>query len=251
MGLVAILEILCLAGEKVQAEAVRKDLLTLYPSGRHLSRANLAWARLLGTTGNAADSAELLRTIIASDREAPEADEARLALAALLSEGKLHPKEAETFPTPQKLLAEIRRNDRKGNAAQKALLVELRMHMNQARWKEAVDTATRVQAGSRSPEELKAAGEFRAEALNAWIQQLLDRKTLDPLLPYLDKEGITALRPELRATLVRALAQAGLPGAARSTTELAPPAEKAPLLKVAMEATADRKSTRLNSSHRL
>jgi len=197
-----------------------------------------ALARLLGTTGNAADSAELLRTIIASDREAPEADEARLALAALLSEGKLHPKEAETFPTPQKLLAEIRRNDRKGNAAQKALLVELRMHMNQARWKEAVDTATRVQAGSRSPEELKAAGEFRAEALNAWIQQLLDRKTLDPLLPYLDKEGITALRPELRATLVRALAQAGLPGAARSTTELAPPAEKAPLLKVAMEATA-------------
>jgi len=237
MGLVAIVETLCLAGEKEQAEAARKDLQTLYPSSRYASRVNLAWARLLGTTGDAAGSAELLRTIIVSDREAPEADEARLALAALLSEGKLHPKEAETFPTPQKLLAEIRKNDRKGNAAQKALLVELRMHMSQARWKEAVDTATRVQAGSKGPEELKAATDFRTEALNSWTQQLLDKKTLDPLLPYLDQGGIGALRPELRLNLVRTLAQAGLPEAARTTAELAPASERTALLKVAVDAT--------------
>ena len=238
LGLVAILETLCLAGEKEQAETARKDLRSLYPTSRYASRADLAWARLLGTTGDPAGAAELLRTIITRDREAPEADEARLALASLLSEGKLHPKEAETFPTPQKLLAEIRKNDRKGNTAQKALLVELRMHMNQARWKEAVDTATKVRAGSRSPAELQTAEGFRAEALRAWTQQLLDKKTLDPLLPYLDEEGLGALSPELRMNLVQALAQTGLPAAAKTAAELAPQNERAALRKATLEATA-------------
>lgn len=59
-GLVAILETLCLAKEKAQAEATRKDLQTLYPSSSYASRANLAWARLLGTTGDAPGSAEVL-----------------------------------------------------------------------------------------------------------------------------------------------------------------------------------------------
>ena len=237
-GLVAILETLCLAKEKEQAEAARKDLLTLYPSSRYASRANLAWARLLGTTGDAPDAAEILRTIISADKDTPEADEARLALASILSEGKLHPKEAEMFPTPEKLLAEIRKNDRKGNAARKALLVELRVAMNQAKWEHALITATKLREESSNPEEMAKTGEFRAEALKSWTQQLLDKKSVDPLLPYLDKEGINTLSPEQRLNVVRILAQSGLPDAARTTAELAPPSEKAALMKVAMEATA-------------
>jgi hypothetical protein len=228
-GLVAILETLCLTKEKDQAEAVRKDLRLLYPSSRYASRANLAWARLLGTTGDAPGSAEILRTIIMTDRNTPEADEARLALASLLSEGKLHPKEAETFPTPQKLLAEIRKNSRKENAARKTLLVELRMHMSQAKWKEALDTATKLREGSTDPEEMAHTEEFRAEALRSWTQQLLDKKSVDPLLPYLDRAGINALSPEQRSHLVRMLAQTGLPEAARTIADLSPDTERPPL----------------------
>jgi hypothetical protein len=235
-GLVAILETLCLAQEQAQAEATRKDLQTLYPASRYASRANLAWARLLGTTGDAPGSAEILRKIIATDRDTPVADEARLALASLLSEGKLHPKEAETFPTPQKLLSEIRNTDRKGNAARKALLVELRMHMSQARWKQAMDTATKLLETSTNPEETAKAGEFRAEALRSWTQQLLDKKSVDPLLPYLDKAGINTLSPEQRTNLVRLLAHAGLPDAAKTIAELGPPSERPALVKAAMEA---------------
>lgn len=235
-GLVAILEILCLAQEKEQAAAARKDLQTLYPSSRYASRANLAWARLLGTTGDAPGAAEIFRTIITKNPNSPEADEARLALASLLSEGKLHPKEAETFPTPQKLLAEIRKSDRKGNAARKALLVELRMHMGQARWKEAVDTSTKLIEGSTTAEDVSQIAELRAEALRSWTQQLLDKKTVDPLLPYMDRAGILALAPEQRLGLVRALARTGLVEAARTTAELAPAGEKQLLLMAAAEA---------------
>jgi tetratricopeptide (TPR) repeat protein len=236
-GLVAILETLCLANEKEQAEATRKDLQALYPSGRYTSRANLAWARLLGTTGDAPGAAEILRTIITSDKDTPEADEARLALASLLSEGKLHPKEAEMYPAPQKLLAEIHRNDRQGNAARKALLVELRIDMSQARWKQALDTANKLMEDSSSPEERAKTGALRADALKSWAQQCLDQKSVDPLLPYLDNVGINALSPEQRLNLIRLLAQSGLPDAAKTTAELAPQGERATLMKVVMEAT--------------
>ena len=237
-GLVAILEVLCLAGEKDQAEATRKDLQNLYPSSQYTSRVNLAWARLLGTTGDALGSAEILRTIISKDRDTPEADEARLALATLLSEGKLHPKEAETFPTPEKLLSEIRKSDRKGDKARKALLVELRLNMSHARWKEALDTTTKLLENSLSSEDMARTAEFRAEALRSWTQQLLDKKTVDPLLPYLDLAGITALSPEQRTLLVKTLAQTGLPEAARTVIEMAPDKERPDLLKVAADATS-------------
>jgi len=237
-GLVAILETLCQAKEKEQAEAARKDLQALYPAGRYASRANLAWARLLGTTGDAPGSAEILRAIIKTDQDTPEADEARLALATLLSEGKLHPKEAATFPSPEKLLAEIRKSDRKGSAARKVLLVEYQTRRSQARWKEALDTTTKLIAASATPEERTQIAVFRAEALHAWAQQLLDKKTVDPLLPYLDRAGINALSPEQRGNLVLLLAQSGLTQAARTAAELAPQTEKPALLKVALEATA-------------
>ena len=211
-GLVAILQALCLAKEKDQAEAVRKDLQRLYPTTRYMSRADLAWGRLLGSMEDAPDAAELFRGIITRDPESSEADEARLALATLLSEGKLHPKEAEAYPAPQKLLADVRKNDRKGALAQRALFVELRMDMNQARWKEAFDVSAKLLGTSPDPEEEKAARDLRTEALKAWTQQLLDRKTLDPLLPFLDRETINLLTPGERASLVRLPDPAGPSG---------------------------------------
>lgn len=236
-GLVAILEVYCLAGEKDSAKTVRNDFQTLYPSSKYASRANLAWARLLGTTGDPAGAAEILRTIIAKNPENPESDEARLALASLLSDGKLHPKEAETYPAPQKLLEEIRKSDRKGDKAQKALLVELRLHMNQAEWKQAVDTTTKLMASHLDPEGMAQIQELRHQALRSWTQQLLDKKTLDPLLPYLDRPSLMALSKEQRLFLARAMAQLGLPEGAQKIVNLAPTAEKPALFKAVADAS--------------
>ncbi len=225
-GLVAILEVLCLAGEKDQAQAVRNDLQNLYPGSRYQSRADLAWGRLLGTKGDAPGAAETFRTIITRDKDTAEADEARLALASLLSDGKLHPKEAETYPTPKALLDQIRKSDRKGDKSRRALLVELRLNMNQARWKEAVDTTGKLLEGHPDPAEQAQTLELRSQALRSWAQQLLDKKTLDPLLPYLDRSGIAALSKEQHVLLVKTMAQQGLPEGAKAIAELAPAAER-------------------------
>ena len=235
-GLVAILETFCLAKDKTQAEATRKDLQRLYPSSRYTQRADLAWARLLGTTGDAPGSAELLRAIITKDPESAEADEARLALASLLSEGRLHPKEAGTFPTPQKLLGEIRRNDSKGGTAKKILLVTLRMQVNQGQWKEALDTSSKLLKENANPANAADIETLRANALKSWAEQLLNKKSLSPILPYLDKTGINTLTPEHRTRLVRLLAQQGMLESARIVAELSPAAERQLLLKTASEA---------------
>jgi hypothetical protein len=236
-GLVAILEVLCQAGERDQAEATRKDLENLYPASKYESRANLAWARMLGTSGDGPGAAEILRTIITKDGDSPEADEARLALATLLSEGKLKPKEAETFPAPEKLLSEIHKSALKGNKARTVLLVELKLRMKSGQWKEALETTTKMMAGNPTPDERVKTSEFRTEALRSWAQQALDKNDLDPLLPYLDQAGIQALTPELRSRLVKTLAQEGLPEAAMTTVDLAPTEEKQALLKLLSEST--------------
>ncbi|HNX31316.1 MAG TPA: hypothetical protein PKM35_06890 [Holophaga sp.] len=237
-GLVAILETFCLAKDKTQAEATRGDLRKFYPASRYNQRADLAWARLLGTTGDAPGSAELLRSVINQNPGTGEADEARLALATLLSEGKLQPKEAGAFPSPQKLLGEIRQNDRKGDFAHKSLFVQLRLQMKQGNWKEALDTSAKLLKDGPGAAETTEIGALRLRALRSWAQQMLDKKTLAPLLPYLDKAGINALLPEQRTTLVRTLAQKGLPEPARIVAELSPAAEGPLLLKAASEAAS-------------
>lgn len=234
-GLVATFEVLALAGEKEQAEAIRKDFRNLYPASPYDPRVNLAWARLLSSKGQMVDAAETLRNLIQSHPTKPEADEARLALATLLSEGKLHPKEAEAFPTPQKLLAEIRKSDRKGDKTRRALLVELRTYMGQAQWKEAIGTTERLLASNPTAEERLRTLEFRAESLRAWTQQMLDGKSLDPILPYFDRTGVAALSPEQRLLVVKALAQRGMPDAAWTVTELSPTKERPALLRAAAE----------------
>lgn len=235
-GLVAILETFCLAKDKDRAEAVRRDLQRLYPSSRYTQRADLAWARLLGTTEDAPGSARLLRSIITRDPDSAEADEARLALASLLSEGRLRPNEAETFPAPQKLLAEIHKSDSKGITAKKILLVTLRMQVNQSQWKEALETSNKLLAGNPDPADAADIRTLRTTALESWVEQLLNKKSLAPLLPYLDKTGINTLTPEHRTRLVRLLAQQGMLESARTVAELSPTAERKLLLKTASEA---------------
>jgi hypothetical protein len=118
------------------------------------------------------------------------------------------------------------------------LLVQLRLQINGAHWKEAVDTASLLRTQNPKEEEASAATRFRADALRAWAQQLLDAQQIGPLLPYLDPEGVACLAPEQRTALVRRLALGGLPGAAKVLLDLSPTKEQPTLRKVALEAMA-------------
>ncbi len=237
-GLVAMTEVLAAAKQKHQAEAARKDYHTLYPKGSFGPRVDLACGRMLGTLGEARASAEALRRIILETPNAPEADEARLALASLLSEGKLNAREAKAFPDPDKLLSEIRKAENKGDLGHRALLVKLRMQVNASHWKEAVDIATQIRAGGPHGEEAGVVTKLRADAFRAWAQELLDKQQIDPLLPYLDREGLQSLTPEQRSRLTQRLSQVGLTTAALTVMELAPAAERPPLKKGILERTS-------------
>lgn len=236
-GLVAITETLCQADEMDQAEASRKDLVSLYPKSPYLPRVELAWAQVLGRSGKAKESATVLRKLITSAPTSPEADDAKLALATLLSEGKLDPKTAAELPSAQKLLDEIHATEHKGEKGRKALLVQLRVHLSQSHWREALEVTNQLRAMGRNDSSDALITQMRDEALRALVQQLLDTGGLEKLLPYLDAEGIAALQPEQRMMLVRQLAKSGLSAATRTLVAQAPAKEREALRRAALEAT--------------
>jgi TolA-binding protein len=229
-GLAAMTEILAAAKREDQAEAARKDYHSLYPNGAFGPRVEFAIGRMLGTLGKNVESAQVFQKLITESGNSPEADEARLALAALISEGKIEPKDATAFPNPQQLLSEIRRAEKKGDLARRAMLVKLRMHVNASQWKEAVDLAAKIRAKEPTEAEVSVITALRGDAFRAWAQELLDKRQIEPLLAYLDPEGIQSLASEQRSLLAQYLAQVGLPAAALTLVELAPRAEQ-PALK--------------------
>jgi len=229
-GLAAMTEILAAAKREDQAEATRKDYHSLYPNGAFGPRVELAFGRMLGALGKSVESAQVFQKLITDSGNSPEADEARLALAALISDGKIEPKDATAFPDPQQLLSEIRKADKKSDLARRAMLVKLRMHVNASQWKEAVDLAAKIRAKEPTEAEASVITTLRGNAFRAWAQELLDKRQIEPLLAYLDSEGIQSLASEQRSLLAQYLAQIGLPAAALTLAELAPTAER-PFLK--------------------
>lgn len=238
-GLAAIGEILAQAGRRAEAEAAVEDLRTLHPGSDLLPRADLAIGRMQGRLGDAPAAAQRFQALIQARPGSPEADEARLALATLLSEQKLAPEQAKTLPTPESLLAEIRRLEGKGETSRRAHLIQLRLHMQQGRWQEALELITQIRSKQTSPNAGgPALGTYRAQALRAFAQQRLDGNQLEAVLPYLDAEGVTSLTAEQRRLTAQALARTGLPEGAATLLRLAPPKERAALRRVILDATS-------------
>ena len=124
------------------AKTMRKDLQTLYPSSRmppgRTWPGHGCWAPPGTRRVRRRSSAPSSRRT----RTRPKRTRPGWPWPLYSAKASCTRKKPKPFP-PQKLLAEIRKSDRKGDKARKALLVELRLHMNQAAWKEAVDTATK------------------------------------------------------------------------------------------------------------
>ena len=235
-GLVGILEAECAGQRRAEAEAAHNDYHRLFPGGPRTQRVDLDWAKLLGSTGDAQGAAQAFQSLIQAGPTSAEADEARLALASLLTDGKLRGKE-DAFPSAETLLAGLKKGTLKDGPARQALLVKGRIALKEGHWEEVLDAVAQYRALHPLPPDRIPADELRAEAMRKWTQELLDRHQAAPLLPFLDAEGILCLAPAQRLSLARRLALGGLPEAAQAIMAVAPAGERAALLQAALEGT--------------
>jgi TolA-binding protein len=237
-GLVGMMEALCAGEKRSEAEGVLADYQKLYPKGPHRTRMDLDWGKLLGTTGDSRNAAKVFQKLIQDQPAAPEADEARMALATLLSDGSLPPKDAEGYPDAQALLARVKKTGGKDEATRKALMINLRVALKERHWGAALDAATQFRATRPGPAEAKPVTDLRAEAVRGLVQESLDKKDPGRVLSILDAESILCLTAAQRLDLSRALALKGLPEASRALAHTAPAKEQTALAKAAMDGLA-------------
>ena len=234
-GLVAILLVLCHHQKRDEAEGIRTSFRSLYPESLYAPRVELAWGRLLGVLGEAKPAAEVFAGLIKTHPRAAEADEARLALATLLSDGKLPSQEAAAFPTPDQLLAELNRTDRMSDQGRRSLLLRLQLALQRGTWTEALGLVAQYRQTYPKGPEQAAVAESRATAVRSLVQQGLEHKEIPPLLEILDGEAIQCLTPEQRKTLVLRLARMGLPEGAQAVLAAAPAKEQPALRRTILE----------------
>ncbi len=234
-GLAAMVQVLCAAREKDQAEGACKDYKTFYPKGQYRGRVNLAWARLAGSLGDAKDSARSLQQVIQDAPRSPEADEARLALATLLSEGKLPADAAANFPPPDELLFELGNLERRSEPGRRALLVRMRLAMGKRDWSGLLAMVGQYRSAHGPEADRATVRDLRAKAVAALAQESLEQKKPGAFLPFLDAESVGSLGPDQRLQLVRDYARTGLPDPARVIAQLAPAGERATLRRAALE----------------
>lgn len=228
-GLVAMVEALSAAGEREQAGGARKDFQTLYPASALMPRVELAWGRLLGRSGDAKEAAKVLRKLIQDHPSAGEADDARLALASLLTDGSLP--ESKDLPSAEALLAEVRKGG-KGLPKGAAQIVELRLLVGKSLWEDALNLVDRLDPAMReSDAEVR---KLWTEAWKAWVAERLGKGFPGELLSRLKPGSFSALDGAARKGIVELFAGQGLLEAIPPLLPEAPPAERVSLRKAAL-----------------
>lgn len=228
-GLAAIVEVLCAAGNKEQAQGARKDFQNLYPSSGLMPRVDLVWGRLLGRVGEAQEAAQVLRKVIQDHPGSPQADDARLALANLLTDGSLP--DAKDLPSAEALLAEVRKGGT-GLPKRTAQVVELRLLNGKQLWEDALNLVDRMEPATR--ETMPEVKKLWTEAWNAWVGQRLEKGFAGELLARLKAGSFAALQPGSRKGIVELLATQGLLDVIPRLLPEAPAAERAGLRKAAL-----------------
>jgi TolA-binding protein len=228
-GLAAIVEVLCASGEREQAQGSLKDFQNLYPQSDLMPRAELAWGRLLGRSGEAKEAAQVFKKLIKDHPASAQADDAKLALANLLTDGSLP--DDEDLPSAESLLAEVRRG---GKSAPKgvAQVVELRLLVGKALWEDALNLVDRMDPVTRegAPEVKK----LWAEAWNAWVRQRLEKGFPGELLSRLKAGTFAALDASSRMGVAEMLASQGLLDVLPRLLPEAPSAERTSLRKASL-----------------
>lgn len=204
-GLAGIVETLGAVGERQQAQGARKDFQNLFPQSELMPRVDLAWGRLLGRAGDAQESAKVFRKLIKDYPRSSQADDARLALASLLTDGSLP--DASGLPSAEALLEEVRRGG-KGLPKGAAQVVELRVLVGKSLWEDALNLVGRMEPQLREgSSEIK---KLWAQAWNAWVVQRLEKCFPGELLTRLKPGAYAALDAKLRLGVAELLAGNGL-----------------------------------------
>ncbi|WLT33304.1 tetratricopeptide repeat protein [Geothrix sp. PMB-07] len=227
-GLAAMVEVLAVAGEKEQTQGALKDFRKLYPSSDLMPRAELAWGRLLGRSGDAKSAAETFRKLIKDHPESTQANDARLALANLLTDGSLP--DAKGLPSAESLLAEVRKGG-KGLPKGSAQVVELRLIVEKNLWEDALNQVERMDASLRELPEVK---KLWAQAWNAWVGQRLEKGFPGELLARLKAGAFGQMDAKGRLGTVELLAERGLVEVLPRLLPEAPVAERAALRRAAL-----------------
>ncbi|WP_306591990.1 tetratricopeptide repeat protein [Geothrix sp. 21YS21S-4] len=203
-GLVAITEILALSGERSQTEGSRNSFRNLYPKSPLAPRVELAYGQMLGRAGDAKAAAAVLQKLIKDHGATSQADDARLALANLLTDGSLP--EAKDLPSAEALLAEVRKGGRKVPRGL-GQIVELRVLTGKQQWEEALDLVDRLDSATQDEPEVKT---LWKGAWGAWVAQRLEKGYAGELLARLKPGTYAALEPKARTGVAELLASAGL-----------------------------------------
>jgi tetratricopeptide (TPR) repeat protein len=228
-GLAAIVEVLCAAGERGQAQSNLKDFESTFPRSELIPRVELAWGRLLGRSGEAKESAQVFRKLIKDYPGSAQADDARLALASLLTDGSLP--DTKGLPSAESLLAEVRKGG-KGMQKGTAQLVELRLLVGKALWEDALNLVDRM--GSLSREAQPEVKKLWVEAWTAWVDQRLEKGFPGELLTRLKAGAFAALDARARMGIAEMFAGQGLLEVLPRLLPEAPPAERTGLRKAAL-----------------
>jgi tetratricopeptide (TPR) repeat protein len=228
-GMAAVVEVLCAAGERNQAQSSLKDFRNAYPQSDLAPRVDLAWGRMLGRAGEAKEAAQALRKLIQDHPRSPQADDARLALANLLTDGSLP--EAKDLPSAEALLAEVRKGG-KGLPKGTAQVVELRLLVSKSLWEDALNLVDRMSPMTREAQpEVK---QLWTQAWQAWVGQRLEKGFPGELITRLKAGAFAALEPKVRLGVAELLATHGLLEVLPRLLPEAPPPERAPLRKAAL-----------------
>ncbi|HJW73036.1 MAG TPA: hypothetical protein VJ486_09275 [Geothrix sp.] len=228
-GLAAMVEVLGLAGERQQTEGCRKDFLQLFPNSDLRPRVELAWGRLLGTSGDAKGSAEILRKLINDFPKSPQADDARLALASLLTSGSLP--DVKDMPSPEALLEEVRKGG-KGLPKGVAQVVELRLLVKKSLWDDALNLVDALDPVMREGQsEVK---QLWQQAWRAWVDDRLGKDFPGELLGRMKPGAFAALETKARQGVTELFASRGLLDIIPALLAEAPARERPVLRKAAL-----------------
>ena len=235
-GLAAMVLVLCQADRREQAETNRKNFRNLYGQGPLMPRVDLAWARLLGRTQDLKGGAQALRKLITDFPKTPEADEARLALATLLTDGSLKGKDLKGMPDAEALLSELRKS---GNPKDEALagVVELRILYRKELWEEILNGAEaweRTHGAEADKGQLAEVKRVWRDAWSLWVGSRLEKGYAGHLLERLKPNAFAALDPKLRKGVVELLARQGLASELPKLLREAPASERAALAAAAL-----------------
>ncbi|HJW34639.1 MAG TPA: hypothetical protein VJ505_14935 [Holophagaceae bacterium] len=235
-GLAAMVVILCEAKRKDEAEANRRSFHNLYEKGPLTPRVELAWCQMLGRMNDPRASAQAFRKLITDYPKAPEADEARLALATLLTDGSLKGKDLKGMPDAETLLAELRKGSNPGDEAL-AGVVELRILYRKELWEEILkqgDAWMAAHAQEGIPAQIAEVRRLWKDAWGLWVDSRIEKGYAGVMLERMRAGAFAALGPKQRMGVTELFAKQGLAVELPRLIKEAPQPERGPLALAAL-----------------